>query len=71
MKKDGIGDVPFHPVSMYAMIVERVPASVMLWRSFLVYLLDKAERIVPAITPENLKDESPTMKPNDLLQARN
>lgn len=71
LKKDGIGDVPFHPVSMYAMIVERVPSSVLLWHSFLVFLMDKAERVIPAMTPENMKDESPTMKPNDLLQASN
>ena len=43
MKKDGTGDVPYRPVSMYAMIVERIPPSVMLWRSFLVHLMDRAE----------------------------
>ncbi len=70
LNKDGIGDVPFHPVSMYAMIVERVPPAVLLWRSFLVFLMDRAEKAVPAVTPENLKDMSPYMKPNDLHSAR-
>lgn len=66
MNKDQIGDVPFHPVSMYSMVVEQMPAAVLLWRSFLVLLMDKAEKAIPAITPENLKDDSPLMKPYDL-----
>jgi nitrous oxidase accessory protein len=66
MNKDLIGDVPFHPVSMYSMVIEQMPAAVLLWRSFLVLLMDKAEKAIPAITPENLKDSSPSMKPYDL-----
>jgi nitrous oxidase accessory protein len=66
LNKDNIGDVPHHPVSMYSMIVEQMPAAVLLWRSFLVLLMDKAEKAIPAITPENLKDDSPAMKPYDL-----
>lgn len=65
LNKDMIGDVPFHPVSMYSMVVEQMPAAVLLWRSFLVLLMDKAEKALPAITPENLKDNSPLMKPYD------
>jgi nitrous oxidase accessory protein len=68
MNKDRIGDIPHHPVSMYSMVVEQMPAAVLLWRSFLVMLLDKAERAIPALTPENLKDEAPLMKPYDLNQ---
>lgn len=66
MGRDGTGDVPYRPVSLYAMVVDRVPTSVMLWRSFLVFLLDKAERVVPAVTPENLKDDYPLMHAHDL-----
>jgi len=65
MNKDSVGDVPYHPVSMYSMVVEQVPSAVLLWRSFLVMLMDKAEKAIPVITPENLKDESPSMKPHD------
>jgi nitrous oxidase accessory protein len=65
LNKDGIGDVPFRPVNLYAMIVERVPSAVLLWRSFLVMLIDRAEKVIPVATPENLKDNSPTMKPYD------
>jgi len=66
LNKDGVGDVPFHPVNMYAMIVERIPAAVLLWRSFFVMLIDRAEKAIPVMTPENLKDDFPTMKPYDL-----
>lgn len=65
LNRDGRGDVPFRPVSLYGMIVERMPTAVMLWRSFLVILLDRAEKVVPAVTPENLIDASPSMKSYD------
>jgi nitrous oxidase accessory protein len=65
LNKDGIGDIPFRPVNLYAMIVERIPSAVLLWRSFLVMLLDRAEKVIPVATPENLKDNSPSMKPYD------
>lgn len=62
---DGSGDVPYRPVNMYAMIVERIPSAVLLWRSFLVMLMDRAEKVIPVVTPENLKDNSPSMTPYD------
>jgi nitrous oxidase accessory protein len=62
MNKDGIGDIPYHPVSMYSMIVEQNPTTLMLFRSFMVSLLDKAEKAVPGLTPENLIDNKPMMK---------
>jgi nitrous oxidase accessory protein len=68
LNHDNIGDVPYRPVSMYGMIVEQMPTAVLLWRSFLVFLMDRAEKAMPAITPENLKDDSPSMKPHDLTQ---
>lgn len=63
LKKDGIGDVPYHPVSMYSMIVEQNPNSLLLLKSFMVSLLDKAEKAIPSLTPENLVDDKPLMKP--------
>lgn len=63
LNHDGTGDIPYHPVSMYAMIIENNPIAVMFLRSFMVTLLDKTEKIVPSITPENLRDDSPVMKP--------
>jgi len=64
LHRDGVGDVPYHPVSMYSLIVEQNPQSLILYRSFMVNLLDKAEKAIPSLTPENLVDESPLMKPN-------
>lgn len=66
MNKDGIGDVPYHPVSMYAMVVEQNPTTLMLMRSFIISLLDKAEKAIPSLTPENLVDDKPMLKPNKL-----
>lgn len=63
LNHDGIGDVPFRPVSLYAVVVERMPYGLMLMRSFMVYLLDKAEKIIPSLTPEMLKDDAPVMQP--------
>jgi nitrous oxidase accessory protein len=63
LNKDGIGDVPYRPISLYAQIIEQNPQSVMLMRSFIVSLLDKVERAIPSVTPESVKDEKPRIKP--------
>jgi nitrous oxidase accessory protein len=65
LDRNQVGDVPYRPISMYGMIVERMPTAVLLWRSFLVFLLDRAEKAIPVITPENLKDNLPAMRPYD------
>lgn len=69
LDKDNVGDVPYHPVSMYSMVVEQMPTAVLLWRSFLVFLMDRAEKAIPVLTPENLKDDSPSMRPYDFDKA--
>lgn len=63
LDRDGVGDVPFRPVSLYSVVVERMPHSLMLLRSFMVYLMDKAEKIIPSLTPEQLMDDKPAMQP--------
>ncbi|HMW39910.1 MAG: nitrous oxide reductase family maturation protein NosD [Saprospiraceae bacterium] len=60
--KNGIGDIPYHPVSLYSMIVENDPNCMILLRSILISFLDKAEKAIPSITPENLSDSAPLMK---------
>lgn len=62
LNHDGVGDVPYRPVSVYAMIAERNPVTMMLFRSFITSLLDKAEKTIPGFIPENLKDDQPRMK---------
>jgi nitrous oxidase accessory protein len=62
LNKDRIGDLPYHPVSLYSMVIEQNPNSLLLLRSFMVSLLDKAEKALPSLTPENLVDPQPLMK---------
>ena len=61
INRDKIGDVPYRPVSMYSMIIESNPAALMLFRSLIVTLLDKSEKLLPGVTPEQLKDDRPLM----------
>jgi nitrous oxidase accessory protein len=61
LDKDGYGDVPFRPVTMFSMMVEDHPTSLILLNSFFIKILDIAESIVPAITPEALTDPKPRM----------
>lgn len=63
LNRNRIGDIPYRPVSMYSVIVERNPPAMMLFRSFMTSLLDKTEKVLPSLTPENLKDIYPLMKP--------
>jgi nitrous oxidase accessory protein len=62
LDKNKIGDIPYRPVSMYSMIVEKYPPAMVLFRSFITTLLDKTEKILPSLTPENLIDTAPMMK---------
>lgn len=63
LNRDRIGDIPYRPVSMYSMIIEKNPPAMILFHSFIVSLMDKSEKVIPSLTPENLKDEHPLMKP--------
>jgi len=63
LNRDGTGDIAYRPVSLFSTLIERVPQAMMLLRSFTATLLDKIEKIIPSLTPENLKDEKPSMKP--------
>jgi nitrous oxidase accessory protein len=62
LNRDGFGDVPYHPVSLFSMILEQIPPGVVLLRSFMVSLLDRAEKVIPSLTPEALVDARPRMK---------
>jgi len=67
LDKNGIGDVPYRPVSMFSMVVQETPESMFLLRSFVVDLLDIAEKVLPVFIPETLIDNSPRM--NELRAA--
>ncbi len=59
---DGYGDVPFHPVGLFALVVERFPPVVLLLHSLLVELLELAERVLPVLTPAAIVDPQPLME---------
>ncbi|MFZ1290857.1 MAG: nitrous oxide reductase family maturation protein NosD [Melioribacteraceae bacterium] len=60
--KNGIGDVPFRPVKLFSLIVEKNRPTLILLRSLFTDILDTAEKIFPVLTPETLIDKSPAMK---------
>ena len=62
LDRDGIGDVPFRPVRLFALVVEQHPPAILLLRSPLVGLLDAAERVLPVLTPDTLVDRNPLMR---------
>lgn len=63
LNRDGVGDVAFHPVRLFALVVEQHPAALLLLRSPLVSILDAAERVLPVLTPAALVDKHPLMRP--------
>jgi nitrous oxidase accessory protein len=58
---DGCGDMPFHPVGLFALLVERFPPVVLFLHSLLVELLELAERVFPVLTPAAIVDPQPLM----------
>ena len=63
LEHDGRGDVPYHPVRLFSLLVEQNEPVLILLRSNFVALLDAAERVVPALTPAMLADPRPAMRP--------
>lgn len=61
LDKNGVGDVHYHPLSLFAVITENNPSAMLLFRSFMITLLDKSEKILPSITPDNFVDKTPLM----------
>jgi nitrous oxidase accessory protein len=61
LDRDGSGDVPYKPVKLFSLVTAKVPTSIILLRSPFIGLLDFAEKVMPAITPQTLEDRSPRM----------
>jgi nitrous oxidase accessory protein len=59
---DGTGDVPYAPVRLASVVVAQTEPALILLRSNFLYLLDAAERVIPALTPETLVDSAPSMR---------
>jgi len=62
LDRDGLGDVPHHPVRLFSVIVEHNPPAIILLRGFFVDVLDAAERVLPSLTPATLIDDHPSMR---------
>lgn len=63
LDRDGVGDVPFRPVTLFSVIVEGRPMALLLARSTFATLLDASERAIPSLTPERVMDARPAMRP--------
>jgi nitrous oxidase accessory protein len=61
LDRNGTGDVAHSPVRLFALLVEQAPAALILTRSVLVDLLDAAERVLPMLSPETMRDRAPLM----------
>jgi len=60
--RDGVGDVPYSPVRLASIVVAQNEPALILLRSNFLFLLDAAERVFPALTPEALVDSTPAMR---------
>jgi nitrous oxidase accessory protein len=62
LNRDGVGDVPYRPVRLFSLIVERQHPALILLKSFFIEILEVAESIFPVLTPETLIDNKPRMR---------
>lgn len=62
LDKDGYGDIPYHPLSLFSVLIENNPIAMLLYRSFIVTLLERTEKNIPSITPVAFQDTAPIMK---------
>lgn len=63
MNRDKVGDIPYRPVSLFSVIMEKNPTTFMMFRSFISLLMDKTEKLIPSLTPEGLLDNHPLINP--------
>lgn len=62
INRDGIGDVPYSPVTLFSILSSNNPEALILLHSFFIQILEVAEKVFPSLTPETLKDKKPLMK---------
>ncbi|MBK8613860.1 MAG: nitrous oxide reductase family maturation protein NosD [Flavobacteriales bacterium] len=63
LDRNGEGDTPYRPLGFFTLLVERMPFAMVFSRSLFVSLLDRAERVIPSLSPEAMKDDRPLMRP--------
>lgn len=67
---DGLGDVPYSPVSTFAFLSKQYPDLTVLAKSPAVAALDVAERVFPALRPSEIVDHHPLLAPPRLARPR-
>ena len=63
LDKNGYGDVPYRPVKLFSYVVNKTPETLILLRSLFVDIINFSEKVSPVLTPDNLLDNNPLMKP--------
>jgi nitrous oxidase accessory protein len=61
LDRDGVGDQPYRPVSLFAKIIDEIPSASILLHSSITNLLEITEGIIPEIIPDKLRDDRPKM----------
>lgn len=62
LNRDGYGDIPHRPMSLFSHMTTRWDESILLIRSSFIEALNFAEDISPSLTPTDLVDSEPLMK---------
>lgn len=62
LDRDGAGDIPYRPVSLFSVLTEASSLSMILIRSPIAALLDFSESLLPSFTPKWLADHRPRLK---------
>ncbi|MBK7961033.1 MAG: nitrous oxide reductase family maturation protein NosD [Bdellovibrionales bacterium] len=62
LDRDGLGDIPYRPVRLSSVMMEKFSFSFLLIKSLFLNIADKAESLFPSLTPETLQDEKPLMQ---------
>ena len=57
--KDNIGEVPYRPITLFSIILEKIPNSVLLLESYIVSLIDSIELYLPVLTHTQFIDLEP------------
>ena len=62
LNHDGFGDIPYHPVRLSAIWMQGVEGASFLMGSLFMVFVDRAEALLPAITPETVIDARPLIQ---------
>lgn len=62
LDRNGVGDVPYRPVAIFGYWVNQYAVLIMLLGAPVLEFLEVAERVLPVITPVDLKDNAPLLR---------